>query len=153
MILAGALALAASTCSQPPRRRLNLASPAAKLWARRPDPAAAGAVDREGLQLNPHPLVLASLAYQATVVSINHADAAVAGAPRRRRQDQQLSPAESAVWRAAGGSALLGETVTLSDVLGGAAGCGGLGVGDAAVSVVEKPPAPLHVHRAFRYIA
>ena len=54
----------------------------------------------EGLQLT-HPLVLASLAYQATVVSIfPDADAAVAGI------SQQLSPAQPAVWRAAGGGAV-----------------------------------------------
>ena len=129
MILAGALALAASTLYN---RRAAIASsalahrPPATL-GQQPDPAAAGAVDgRPAAQ--PTPLVLASLAYQShRGVGWHDADAAVAGAPRRRRQASSfhlLNPLFGVLLAAA----LLGETVTLSDVMGGAADLAGLGL-------------------------
>ncbi len=129
MILAGALALAASTLYN--RRAAGQLNPwriaRLQLWA-------SGltllplALWTEGLQLNPTPLVLASLAYQATVVSIGttlmllwlvrHGGAAKASS------FHLLNPLFGVLLAAA----LLGETVTLSDVLGALPIVAGLGL-------------------------
>ena len=125
----GALALAASTLYN--RRAAGQLNPwriaRLQLWA-------SGltllplALWTEGLQLNPTPLVLASLAYQATVVSIGttlmllwlvrHGGAAKASS------FHLLNPLFGVLLAAA----LLGETVTLSDVLGALPIVAGLGL-------------------------